>query len=496
MAGSTTEFKWTTDHSAVLRGYEEITRSQQLMARKLEEIGKKSEQSAKVSETGWSRVGKAMMSTAQSIVGGGGLLTVYHMLSEANREAMREADEVAKRYDEVFRKFRVQAGLNEIQGERAKQRILDVGTRNAVSAEVAEAGAAGLVGAGFSTEAATGPALNVLLRTQAAMNAAGKSPADSERLAKDAAAYLTSQGMESTPANLQKAMNNAFALRAGAFELSDFSEMGKHGAVFAGKLSQEEQLAAFGTLVDAMPSAEAGTALRNVVSRLSTAKVGRTSQEALKKLGLKPGDVDLVGENFGTVLDRLQGGLQGVPEADRDDYLRMLFEEAGVAPAQILLNERGGKYQKYQAGMAGAAGEFERAANIAQSGPAAAAMRQKLRREQMAQDAAEFEAAFANELDIQAMGAGESPFNRRVYSGVYNAARGIGVPQDTAAEFAYGPGLFEGQNRTNLVDYARNQVRVDQAARGANGAPIKVEVVNQPADPPRVKDVPSQGLGR
>src|SRR5690606_16577749 len=169
---------------------------------------------------------------------------------------------------------------------------------------------------------------------------AGKDPGEAEKLAKDLAAYMTSQGMAKTPENMEKLMQDAFALRAGAFELSDLAELGKHGSVFAGKLSQQEQLAAFGTLVDSRPSAEAGTSLRNIVSRLSTASVGRTSKRALDKIGLSPTDVDLVGENFDAAMGRIAAGLETIPEAERAGVLKLLFEEAAVAPAQDLMRER------------------------------------------------------------------------------------------------------------------------------------------------------------
>lgn len=490
MSSATAEFKWTSDHAAVLRAFEAFERNQQTLARGFDRLEKKTDATAKAVETGWTRAGKAMMSTAQGLIGGGGILMAFNMISDANREALREADEVAKKYDTLFRQFNVQAGLKGLQGEAAKASILRLAERNAVTEDVAVGGAKGLVGAGFSVEAATGAGLNALLRARAATNATGGNADDLETIAGNVAGYLASQGKDATTANLESVLQGGFALRqTGRFELEDLSDLAAQAAGMKGLLSQEEQLAAYGTLRDILPAAESATGLRNVVSRLSTSRVGRTSQQALKQIGLKPEDVDLSGEDFGTVLDRIQGGLQGIPEAQRPGVLKQLFEEAGVPVANQLLSERGGKYVKYREAQRTVGGEYAETVTTAQSGVVAASTRQGVRRARSAEDGAEFEEQFRNELDIQAKNLGESAFNRSIYQKYYDAIRGVGFSQGTAAEMAYGPGLIEGQHRGNLVANARNQTRVDREA-------VRVEVVNQPAEPPRVNDRPAQALGR
>lgn len=428
------EITWTSNDAAVVRSFQKLEQGLDATARRMERLENQSRRQTAAISGGFDNIHSAVGRVGQALLGGGAIYTGIDMIRDGIRKAREEAVEAGKAFDEMFRAFQAQAGLGALDAEKLKGQILLRAQRAGVGADVATAGARGLVGAGFAPDQAAGPALDVLLRTQAAFVASGK-PIDTQNLAKQAAAYFTSQGLPSTAGNLQKAMENAFALRAGAFELSDFAELGKQGAVFKGRLSQQEQLAAFGTLVDAMPAAEAGTSLRNVVLRLATSEKGRTSKKALEAIGLTPTDVDLVGENFGTALDRIAGGLAGIPEEQRAGVLKQLFEEAGVAPAEILLSERAGKYARYQAGMATSGAEFAQAASVMQKGRAVAAARLDVANQigRAADDAGDDLVLKALEAEGRARGLG--PVGRYGDAFFYQAARLIpGITQENALE--------------------------------------------------------------
>ena len=492
---STAEIVWTSRDEQVVRTLQRTEQGMAKLIQKMNQVEGASKKQTQTTVSGFDKATAAIGKMAGALIGGGSLLTAIDMVKRANEEIIRKAEEAAHKYDELFRGFRVQAGLSELQGQKAQQKIVDVATANAVKTEVAAAGAKGLISAGFDVEGATGGALTALLRTQAAMGAAGK-PVDTQNLAKQMAAYFTSQGQTPTAQLLQSAMEEAFALRAGAFELENFGEMAKYGAVFKGKLSRQEQLAAYGTLVDVMPAAEAGTSLRNIVSRLSTARVGRTSGKALAAIGLTAEQVDLVGENFGQVLDTLAGALQTVPEEQRASVLKQLFEEAGVAPASVLLEQRRGKYAGYQKGMRTSAAEFATAAGIAQQGINAAQIRQQVRAEARAEAQYDQGDLFLGALEEEAAAAGYSPARRFVARTGYHAARSFGLDPGRAAYLGYsvgiptsGPGGVGGGIESRAWEQLSQDIRENTQAtkensRAAGGA-----------DEPRVRALPGEANG-
>lgn len=79
-------------------------------------------------------------------------------------------------------------------------------------------------------------------------------------------------------------------------------------------LSEEEQLASFGVLRKSFEAPDSGVALRNVSMHMATAGGATDKKAALKEIGLKPEDVDMVGESF---LDALAKLSEGIAEGTR-----------------------------------------------------------------------------------------------------------------------------------------------------------------------------------
>lgn len=474
MAGSQAVIDWTSNDAQLLRTFQKAERGFDDVARRLDRIEKKSDQTSRATVGGFDKITGAVKNTAMALIGGGSLMTAIDMVRDANRKMMEEAAQAAAQFDELFRGFRVQAGLNALEADKAKQAILGISRANAVGADIGTGGARGLVGAGFSVADSTGAALNVLLRARAATNATGGNADDLEGIATGVAAYLTSQQMEKTPANLQKVLQSGFALRqTGAFELGDLTEMGKYGAVFQGKMTPEEQFATFGTLVDAMPAAEAGTAMRNIVSRLSTSHYGRTSPQALAEIGLKPDDVDLTGESLMEAMTKIESGLQTIPEEKRDGILKLLFEEAAVPAANILMRNRTGRYQEYLGSIRNIGPEYAQSIQAAQSGRGAASARLGVDAEvaKAANDAAD-DLVIAS-LRAEGRKEGRSATGLDLAESIYSTARYFGASQETALGMTVFRDEFSKSDRTGR-EFIKNVLRrVEQSAGGAAelGAP-------------------------
>jgi hypothetical protein len=441
MAGSTAEINWTSNDAQVLRTFQKVERGFDEIARRMDRVEKASNRAAQSAAGGWDKVIGSLRSTAAALIGGGSVLTAINMVSEANRKALEDAQNAAKEYDRLFRGFRIQAGLGAIEAEQAKNKIIAIGKANAVKEDVATAAAKELVGSGFAVDQATGPALQAFLKVRSAMDQQNGGAAEAGQLAGAMASYLFSQGLDKNAGNVERVGRDFFALYAkGKLQFPDFGEISKEGATFAGKLNPEEQFSAYSVLRDAnLAGPEAATGLRNIVLRLSTAGApnDRTRTDALQRLGLKPGDVDLVGESFGEAMTKIRDKLAGVPAKDRDSLLKMLFEEAGVSPAKMLM-ERMPMYaerisDQTAPGVPAAMGE---AAQTAQSGRVAAGVRLGVKNNvaRAANDA-------ADDLVLQAIEAQYTEMDRNavdkwVSKKVYSGLRATGfVSQEGALRF-------------------------------------------------------------
>lgn len=495
------EIDWTSDDAAVIRSHEKIARTMDATAAKLERLDQRSKTTTADASTGFDKLTTSIGQAGMALIGGGSLLTAINMVSDANRKMLEEAQEVGKVYDETFRKFRVQAGLNALEAEGAKEKILAVAEKSAVDERVAGAAATQLVSSGFSVEEATGGSLREFLRIQAATNAAGKGEASSTELAKAMASYLESQGMAKTEPNLAKIGRGTQRLFKGTnVQLADFSELAKQGAALAPYMSVEEQLASFSTLVDVMPGAESATGLRNIVSRLSTAGASSQKVGALKKLGLAPTDVDLVGETLTEALGRMRGGVQGLPEHQRAGVLKTLFEEAGVPVFQTLANRAGdipGRIEM-QRDVKG----FMQDVAIAESGRNAMATRLEavLNRQKAREDEADDLVLKAIEAEARSRGVG--PTGRMLVQTGYETLRGLSIPQEQALWISrpfgggrdhreYAAAIYERMGAASGGDTGVKQL--EQAIRENTKA---TEENSRAANAPAQRVVPSAQLAR
>lgn len=369
MASNNAEIKWTSDDAAVVRAFEKIERNMDTLSRKMEGLERTSKKTADESEKGFGKVAGSIMRAGHAIIGGGGIIAGLHMWSKANQKLIEEADQAAQKYDELGRKFRIQAGLTKLELEEAQKAITKTAFDNAVDAETAHGVATTLIGAGATTEEATGGSLNAILRATAAANIEGKE-VDANDFAGKVASYLKSQNMTVNTDNIEAmAVAATRTMAVSDFKLDAFGQLAKQGGALRGYLAPEEQLAYFAALGDVMPAEEAGTNLRNIVQRLATAREMPNRVKALERIGLSPDQVDLVGENLATVLNRLEKGMEGLPQEEQAGVAVRLFEEAGVAGFKALLGQRGRIPEMVAAQRDTAA--FDEAVTVGQTGAAA-----------------------------------------------------------------------------------------------------------------------------
>jgi hypothetical protein len=363
--------------------------------------------------------------------GAGMLMKAYSVWINANRELIQQAGEVGAKYDEMFRKMRVQAGLTALETEEQQRKVLEVAEKTATPAAVATSAATQMVSAGFSMEEVTGGSLEAFLEILAASNIVGKD-VDPRELVKSIASMLEANRMELNEENLRRVgMQTQRLFRGTQLELSALPELAGASAAISNLVTIEEQLAAMaGMLGPEVDASVASTALRLTTTRLAAARSspGRISQ--LEELGLTPDDVDFVGESFVEVFTKLKDSIERLPPELQTSALVNLFGEKGqVGAAQIFATlpaiQRNLEIQKDTEG-------FAEDVRTATTGRSAAARRQELRSDRTLLEQDQMDDLIRRELQASARREGVSPAGVSMLTGRFDLYRNFGInPQSS-----------------------------------------------------------------
>tara|TARA_R110002167_G_scaffold61913_4_gene174910 strand:- start:14402 stop:16240 length:1839 start_codon:yes stop_codon:yes gene_type:complete len=417
----------------MVAAWKRSTQSVSAFNQELDKIGQKQRQNRQHS----GQFFKGMTTNLASVAAGYVSVTgAAALLINANRDILQQTEEVGKKFDELFRKFRIQAGLRGLDADNAQAKILEIAERQAVTSEQASGAATQLVSSGFSSQEASGESLEEFLRILNASNASGKD-VDSAGLAKAIASYLDAQGLDKNSKNVALVGRSVQALFKNTnLQLADLQDLAKVSSVFAGKLSVKEQLGAYSTLVDSMPASEAKTGLRNFVLQSATASAQKEKVKSLDTIGLKPTDIDFVGENLDQVLDRLATGLAKLPVEEQLPVLTKIYEKENAAVVQSLINKRQKVTSSYA--VQSDTAQFEADVEEATSGRNAAERRAAVRAERRRAEKDDEGDLLKKELDALAETQGVSPFRRSLFSGGYDTLRFLGIDKDTAGSIAYG----------------------------------------------------------
>lgn len=301
---------------------------------------------------------------------------------ESNRKFAEESSAAILKMDEAFRKFRVQAGLTAIESDQSKAFISRAALSAGTSAPQAAAGATQLVSGGFSAqEALQGGGLDALLATMDANNLAGKG-ADATETAKALGLFLNATGQELTGANLRTtgvAVANLF--KGTNLQLGDLETLAPQASTITNLsgLTGVEQLGVFAQLRQTLDPSGASTQFRNTVASMATAGGQQAKVDALKTMGLNPGDIDMVGETFTDALAKIKAATEGMAPEQANIALTKLFGSENLSgPLELMKN-----LDKVNANIALTSNEavFEEAVRIAREGSAFDRRQAEARRE-------------------------------------------------------------------------------------------------------------------
>lgn len=384
--------KMSAEDAQVVQAWQRAKRGPGELANELDKVKKKS---------GEAKTGADQMigSFAKWAIGLASVKQAFDLVLSANREFEDQVFATGQRLDAMQRRFMAQAGLTRPQGADAQRAIgkvaIEFATPGGLAAATADATA--LIAAGFSQKEATGGGLRAI---QAFRAATGSQEEDVSAVVDSMASFLKSQGLGLTGENVNRLAVPLTGLFAQSFQAGDLQEIAGVGAALRPFMSISEQFAAFTTLRKQLGSpAESATALRNVVGRLTSAEASTQRQAALSEIGLKPEDVDLIGENLAEAMAKIAQGLDTLPEGRRAGILAKLFEEAGATSAQVLMSSLG-DLARFERVQGEGAGLFELGVEQATSGTAAALRRAEIAGELQRMERADEENRFRSEVEL------------------------------------------------------------------------------------------------
>lgn len=287
--------------------------------------------SAGTSSGSWKDVGASMaVATGAAAILYGTLKKVADVQDQIIKGA---ADEVTE-LDTLARRLQIQAGLTDPQKKVQTQKIVEQSTIDGVLAEAGFAAATQLAGSGFQN-AVDGGSLKIILDTIQASSFTGAP----EELVSAFTETLNAYGLEKNNKNLEAIAVAAQSLfKQTDFQLVELADFAKNAAVFeSANIGLGQSMAAFTTLREVLPAAESGTGLRNFVNILQGGAATKESANALGQLGLKPDQVDFVGENLNDVIATINVATAQMDEAAKNVALLKVFGRENVASAKLLL---------------------------------------------------------------------------------------------------------------------------------------------------------------
>lgn len=378
-------------------------------------------------------VGGEVKNLVLGIIGGGGIIGAFSMWKQANADILKQAHDTTLAYDALFRKFNIQSGLRGLAGSEAKEKLLDVASQRAVPEEVAAQAATQLVSSGYAvTDVIQGGATSEFLQGMNAMNQRGAG-VNTTGLAGAATSYMTAMGVNKDAEGMRETMSSLYSAFQGTnIQLPDLQQYAAKAGGMRGKLSFRELIAAGSIHRDlGIGSAESASGIEGLVSQAGTAGSSNDKIETLGSMGLTPEDIDFIGENLDTVLNRLQTGLQSLPEVDRESAMKKIFEQSGVKFLKPLLEGRGTISERVTA-MENAEEGYAGAVKESEQGPTATKNRQDVARNRRREKQDMNQVAVLNELVALAEEKGESPARTMLAKQAYEASLNTTGDLDTA----------------------------------------------------------------
>lgn len=428
------------------------------------------------------------------------LFRALQNVAAAQRQTVSEAADQIVAIDTLARKMQIQAGLTDPETKAATQTIIDQSSDAGLKAEVGFKAATQLAGSGFQDPVGSGT-LKTVLDTIQATSFQG-SP---EQLVSALTEALNAYGIPKTNENLKSlAVAAQGVFKQTDFQLTELQDFAKSASVFeSAGMSLNQALAGFTTLREVLPAEQAGTGMRNFVNILKTAGGDKSNTKSLNSMGLKPDQVDFVGESLDQVLQTLKGAIGNMDKAERQIALGNLFGRENIASAELLIarQDRVGELEKLQNNPA----QFETDLGVAAGGMQAERNRIENQRSidamknsdaMLELDTSQRRRDNEDKTFVESATVSGVPFagaSAQLATGTIrsvDAVAGAPVLRDTSVGLAsVFSSLFGAQKQTNALLERQNEIL---AAQAASPAPVQMPVrIQAPAARPKESALPA-----
>lgn len=255
-------------------------------------------------------------------------------LAEEQKRQREAAEVTIKTVDDLSRDYAIQGGLKaDEQRLKARSEIMTVARENGSTVEQAFNTASQLASSGF--ESPTGETLDSALKI---IKTSDMAKGDPKGYIDAAARYLKASNRELNGKNLLEIGVAMRGLADTPVQASDLSEFAAAAPVLNMQgVDWKTGLGMMTELRRGMSGAESGTKMRNIALKLAKASTDKQASEALETIGLKPEDVDAIGETMPQALQVLGERINAQPIEKRVGLMTKIFEGENVAAADILM---------------------------------------------------------------------------------------------------------------------------------------------------------------
>lgn len=339
MAKDEAKLTFSADDREVARAWQKQFEQLDRLERKLDQAGKAGSDAAVKSMKSFATWALGIASVKMAI---DTLIGAYRRAEEANQRFRQSSAETTQQTGDLLFRLGNQGNLSALPPaqqaaalENMRLRLSRIDEREGMPAGVSLRHATEAASQGVQGD--LGDAAEFFAQLSAAMNRGGEDP---EGLVQAVVAMTKSAGLDATPENLRRvgiAMQRSF--KAEPMQLADFEKLASRGAGITGMTgaSPELMIALGSVLREVMPGEKGATAAEAIATRLATAGGNKTRVDALAMLGLKPEDVDMVGEDFVEALERINERMQQVDQATGNIALNKLVGEGAQSGMLTLL---------------------------------------------------------------------------------------------------------------------------------------------------------------
>ncbi len=332
------------------------------LGNKLEIASKKGRKGARSMRADMAKAGAQFVKTALLA---GGIGTALFKGVTAAKELRREAERTAIALEKSAKKLQIQAGLTDLQSEKAQQRTAALAQKTGFGVLAIDRINTELVSQGFDKPLQTGASAAFISFLQASNQA---EDADLEEFVSAFSKQLLAGGKKKTGKNLLGlALRVRGVFASTPFQAPDLAEFSKSKSVATDLgVSDEDFLSAAVILNAKLGAAQGATGFKNTLLRLAAPET--SGVKAFEKLGLDKTDVDLVGETLPEVLKLLNERLAALPEEERVPTLKKIFgQKTLVSALGLLAGQKEGdfdRFAKFQRDRAG----FEEGVRVSRRG--------------------------------------------------------------------------------------------------------------------------------